>query len=102
MIDAQEAYRLGIANKVVPAETLMDEARAFARRLALVPPGSIEYNKRAINHAYEGMGLKNSIAYGVEIFTLLLKTMESSEFGAQVAEKGLKAALTERDKAFME
>jgi enoyl-CoA hydratase len=102
MIDAQEAYRLGMANKVVPAEDLMDEARAFARRLALVPPVSIEYNKRAINHAYEVMGLKNAVAYGVETFTLLLKTLESAEFGAKVAEKGLKAALAERDSAFME
>lgn len=102
MIDAEEAYRLGIANKVVPAGSLMDEARHFASRLALVPPVSIEMNKRAINHAYEVMGLKNAIAYGVEIFTLLLKTMESAEFGALIAEKGLKAALAERDRAFAE
>lgn len=102
MIGAEEAYRLGMANKVVPSESLMDEARAFARRLALVPPVSIEYNKRAINHAYEIMGLKNAVAYGVETFTLLLKTPESAEFGALVAEKGLKAALDERDRAFME
>lgn len=102
MIDAQEALRLGMANKVVAAETLMDEAKAFARRLSLVPPVSMEFNKRAINHAYEVMGLKSAIAYGVEIFTLLLKTPESAEFGALVAEKGLKEALAERDRAFME
>ncbi len=102
MIDAQEAYRLGMANKVVPAADLMDEAHAFARRLALVPPVSIEYNKRAINHTYEVMGLKSAVAYGVEVFTLLLNTLESAEFGALVAEKGLKEALATRDRAFME
>lgn len=102
MIDAEEAYRLGIANKVVPADALMEEAAAFARRLAQIPPVSIEFNKRAINHAYEVMGLKSAVAYGVEIFTMLLKTREAAEFGELVAEKGLKAALAERDRPFAE
>lgn len=102
MIDAEEAHRLGVANKIVPADQLMDEANAFARRLAQVPPVSIEFNKRAINHAYEVMGLRSAIAYGVEIFTMLLKTPESAEFGALVAEKGLKEALAERDRPFKE
>ena len=33
MIDAQEAYRLGLANRVVPAEMLVDETYKWARRL---------------------------------------------------------------------
>ncbi len=32
-IDAQEAYRIGLANRVVPGEKLMEEAYAWARRL---------------------------------------------------------------------
>lgn len=32
-IDAQEAYRIGLANRVVPGEKLMEEAYALARRL---------------------------------------------------------------------
>src|SRR5215469_4542199 len=32
-IDAQEAYRIGLANRVVPGETLMDEAYKWASRL---------------------------------------------------------------------
>jgi enoyl-CoA hydratase/carnithine racemase len=32
-IDAQEAHRIGLANRVVPGEKLMDEAYALARRL---------------------------------------------------------------------
>jgi enoyl-CoA hydratase/carnithine racemase len=101
-IDAQEAYRLGAANKVVPVEKLDEEAWAFAERIAKIPPVSIEFNKRAINHAYEVMGFKSAIAYGVEIFPLLLLTDESAEFGNAVAKLGLKAALKARDKKFSE
>jgi enoyl-CoA hydratase/carnithine racemase len=100
MIDAEEAYRLGIANKVVPTDDLLAEANAMAERIAAIPPVSIEYNKRAINHAYETMGMKSAIAYGVEIFTLLLNTPDSAEFGKLISEVGLKAALAERDDAF--
>src|SRR6266705_1078324 len=32
-IDAQEAYRIGLANRVVPGETLMSEARKWSLRL---------------------------------------------------------------------
>jgi enoyl-CoA hydratase/carnithine racemase len=32
-IDAQEAYRIGLANRVVPGDTLMDEAYKWANRL---------------------------------------------------------------------
>ncbi len=50
----------------------------------------------------EMMGMKSAIAYGAEMFTLLLMTEESAEWGKAVAEKGLKAALAERDAAFDE
>ncbi|MCX6000070.1 MAG: hypothetical protein NTU41_10925 [Chloroflexi bacterium] len=32
-IDSREAYRLGLVNKVVPSESVMDEARSLAKRL---------------------------------------------------------------------
>lgn len=50
-IDAAEAYRLGIFNRVVPAETLMDEARTFARRLAAGPAQGLGYSKLAVYQA---------------------------------------------------
>lgn len=46
------------------------------------------------------MGLKNALAYGVEIFTLLLLTEETASFGRLVQEKGLKAALEKWDRVF--
>jgi len=48
-VPAAEAERLGLANFVVPAERLEDEARAFARRLAAGAPLAVQYTKQAVN-----------------------------------------------------
>jgi enoyl-CoA hydratase len=48
-ISAQDAERMGIINKVVPADQLMSEAIAFARRLAAGAPLAMRYTKLSIN-----------------------------------------------------
>ena len=48
-ISAQEALRLGLANRVVPDDAVVSEALAFAQRLAAMPAQSIQDTKRAIN-----------------------------------------------------
>ena len=51
-IDAQEAYRIGLANRVVPSETLMDEAYKWAARLKDGPLYALGVTKELIE--YEG------------------------------------------------
>ena len=48
-IDAQEAYRIGLANRVVPGESLMDEAYALARRLREGPLYALGVTKELLN-----------------------------------------------------
>jgi enoyl-CoA hydratase len=48
-IDAAEACRLGLVNRVVPREALDEEALAFARRLAAGAPLALRYTKQAVN-----------------------------------------------------
>ncbi len=48
-IDAQEAYRIGLANRVVPAETLMAEAYELARRLKEGPLHALGVTKELLN-----------------------------------------------------
>ena len=48
-VDAAEALALGLANKVVPHDELMDEARAMARQIALGSPTSMAMTKRLLN-----------------------------------------------------
>ena len=48
-IDAQEAHRIGLANRVVPAEKLMEEAYALARRLKDGPLYALGVTKELFN-----------------------------------------------------
>jgi enoyl-CoA hydratase/carnithine racemase len=49
-IDAQEAYRIGLANRVVSGETLMDEAYKWATRLKNGPLYAMGVTKELIEH----------------------------------------------------
>jgi enoyl-CoA hydratase/carnithine racemase len=49
IIDAKEAQRIGLVNKVVPHERLMDEAMALAKKLVNAPPLALAQIKRAIH-----------------------------------------------------
>jgi enoyl-CoA hydratase/carnithine racemase len=48
-IPAETALQLGLANRIVPAESLLAEAVALAHDLASKPPQAIQETKRALN-----------------------------------------------------
>ncbi len=48
-VPAAEAERIGLVNRVVPDASLMEEATAFARRLAAGAPLAVQYTKQAVN-----------------------------------------------------
>ena len=52
-IDAREAYRIGLVNKVVPRDDLENELQAWARRYLEVPRPSLVWSKQLSNHAYD-------------------------------------------------
>jgi enoyl-CoA hydratase len=62
-IDAQEAWRLGLVNRVVPADELDQRTRELAERIALVPPITAQVVKDSINHVAELMGQEQSWKY---------------------------------------
>ncbi len=62
-INAQEALRMGIANRVVPADSLQEEAMALAKKLADLPQGAVRQNKLLINRVYELAGFHQALAY---------------------------------------
>jgi enoyl-CoA hydratase len=52
-VDAREALRIGLANRVVPQESLLAEARALAHKLARHNPRTVSLAKRAIRQGAE-------------------------------------------------
>jgi 2-(1,2-epoxy-1,2-dihydrophenyl)acetyl-CoA isomerase len=50
-LDAAEALRLGLVNKVVPADSVLAEATSLAERLAQGPTKAFGLTKRAVNRA---------------------------------------------------
>ncbi len=62
-IDAQEAWRLGMVNQIVPRDQLMERARQLAERISLVPPATAQLVKDSLNHTGELMGQTDSWKY---------------------------------------
>lgn len=61
---AADAVELGLANFVVPAERLMDEALAFAHRLAAQPPQAVQETKSVLNQHLRANAVR-TLGYGL-------------------------------------
>lgn len=104
-IDADEALKLGMVNKVVPLEKLQDEAMRVARRIAKVPPYAVQTTKRSIKGAYEMMGFKNTMEYHRSNDTLVIdssRIAEKIKIMDILQNQGFKAFLEYRDGPFKE
>jgi enoyl-CoA hydratase/carnithine racemase len=60
-IDAQEALRIGLVNKVVPPDKLLDECFHIVQRIALVPPETVKINLAIATMGLEMMGLRDAL-----------------------------------------
>ena len=49
LVGSEEALRIGLVNRVVPGESLLDEAAAFAKELVEGPPMAIRWTKLTLN-----------------------------------------------------
>ncbi len=91
-IDAAEAERMGMVNRVVPQDRLMDEARAMAKEMLKTPRLVIEMNKATVNRVYEMMGLRAAFGFMGEMDVIAHMTEGGETFGQIAKEKGAKAA----------
>lgn len=78
MIDAQEAYRIGLVNKVYPLATVMEEARKLAIKIAKQPRAGVAALKHCVNQGMN-MDVKNGIAYEARSFEILFSTEDRAE-----------------------
>ena len=52
-LTAAEALQIGLVNRVVPAASLLSEAKTLAAELALKAPLAVQYIIEAVNHGLE-------------------------------------------------
>jgi len=79
-LSAEDAHRLGVINRVVPAERLEAEVRELADELASQPRQALAGAKRAINRAFE-----STYEEAVEFESYLQEAqVANGEFGAGV------------------
>ncbi len=52
-VEAEEAYRIGLLDRLVPTDELMPEARSIAERICELPPGAVRVTKRAMMRGLE-------------------------------------------------
>ena len=60
-IDAQEALRLGLVVKVVPADQLIGECFSIVERIAHVPPETVKINLNIATMGLQMMGLRDAL-----------------------------------------
>ena len=78
-INAQEAYRVGLVNKVVPLPELRPLAQDYARRLAALPPLAVRMAKESLNKGLDIASLKEAAQTDIYRFMLLGQTEDSQE-----------------------
>jgi enoyl-CoA hydratase len=78
MIDAQEAYRIGLVNKVVPAAELLAEAETLLRGILAMAPLAVRLCLEAVDQGCE-MTLDEGLLLEANHFGLLAATTDMKE-----------------------
>jgi enoyl-CoA hydratase len=102
LIGAAEAERIGLVNRIVPADRLAAEVDALADRLARVPPDVMAPTKLMLNRAMDAAGFAAAVEMGLDLQSFVNMSETAREFDAIVRRDGLKAALEWRDRRYDE
>lgn len=85
--NAQEAFQMGLVNRVLPPEKCLDEAMAMAKEIADRSPVAVRVAKEAVLRAFE-TGLTDGLDYERKMFYMLFATEDQKE--------GMKAFMEKR------
>jgi enoyl-CoA hydratase len=78
-IDGKEAERIGLVNKAVPLNRLMEEAKALGKKIAKNSPFSIKMIKKGFNMARGEVSLEALMDYEIEACLAAVSTKERQE-----------------------
>lgn len=85
-IEAQEAYRIGLVNKVVPRAELMEAAKKLAAKIAAKAPLAIQCAKEAVNRSME-VGIYEGLAHESYLHAFTCASEDKKEGVAAFLEK---------------
>lgn len=68
-ISAEEAYRIGLVNKVVPREQLMPAAVELAEQITKVTPLLLKYSKRMLRQDFFSTDYKDRLREGLKVIS---------------------------------
>lgn len=85
-VDAHEAFRIGLVNKVAPVDSYMDVAREIARKICLGAPLSVIAIKEAITQGMQ-LPLERGLKLESELGLTLSTTEDQKEGSRAFAEK---------------
>jgi enoyl-CoA hydratase len=77
-VGAEEAYRIGLVNKVVAKEALLEEAKAWAKKLASKPRVAMNLLKSAIDNGIN-MDLSTAITFENDCFVITYVSEDGRE-----------------------
>jgi enoyl-CoA hydratase len=86
MVDAQEALRIGLVNRVVPREKLLEESEALLRKMLGNGPVSLRFTLEAVNAGLE-VPLGQGQYIEATLFGLICTTADMKEGTTAFLEK---------------
>lgn len=86
IIRADEADRIGLVNRVVPMDELMDAAREMAAKIATKSSAALKLAKTAINRGMQ-TNLESGLKYEYELYSLSLSLEDKAEGVSAFLEK---------------
>ena len=99
-LSGTEAAEIELINRAVPFDALETTVRALADKLAGLPLSQLAAMKMIVNQAYENMGLATTQLLGPVLDGYMRNTPDALRFIDVAAEKGVAAAIEQRDAAF--
>lgn len=100
LMSAQEAHDWHLVNRVIPKDRLEAETMDYARRVASVPIDLLALHKSAVNRYVDILGFRALEQSAADIDCIAHQTETAKAWMKASREKGLKAALSERDRPF--
>lgn len=102
-IDAQEALRIGLVIKVVPADQLIDECFRIVERIAKVPPETVKINLQIATMGLDVMGLRDALTFDKQMSApahIMLREELRKPLDDARTHKGIREYLQLRDGPF--